>query len=45
MCVIGIILNNLMKEIELFLYLQLNLFEIDIANILYVNTLIFPSLF
>ena len=45
MCVIGIILNNLMKEIELFLYLQLNLFEIDIANILYVNTLIFPLLF
>ena len=45
MFVIGIILNNLMKEIELFLYLQLNLFEIDIANILYVNTLIFPLLF
>ena len=40
MCVIGIILNNLMKEIELFLYLQLNLFEIDIANILYVLELL-----
>ena len=40
MCVIGIILNNLMKEIELFLYLQLNLFEIDIANFLYVLELL-----
>ena len=40
MCVIGIILNNLIKEIELFLYLQLNLFEIDIANFLYVLELL-----